>query len=239
MSIEVTPSPSLVAILNEAYPKCPKHHSVCREHKVEWREKGGHVARGFTGAGGAISEVQLVLILAEPGNPGDGESYNGREANLVRQIATGVANAIRNWEETGSIFHRNLAIILNECWPGLSLEEQLRRTWITESILCSAPVSSGPINKAVGQACGELFLERQLALFPNAFVVCLGRKAEQRLSYIGLEANEWAAAPGKPGGLTKKAQRSWVRVGRLFRRHLASVRRRKESNESGRSPRVD
>ena len=42
-------------------------------------------------------------------------------------------------------FHRNIRDILNDCWPGLSFKEQLRRTWVTESVLCSASVECGSI----------------------------------------------------------------------------------------------
>lgn len=41
--------------------------------------------------------------------------------------------------------HRNARVLFERCWPGLPLEQRLRRVWITESVLCSAEVSSGPV----------------------------------------------------------------------------------------------
>jgi hypothetical protein len=35
--------------------------------------------------------------------------------------------------------HANVRVVLDLCWPDLDLREQMKRTSITESVLCSGP----------------------------------------------------------------------------------------------------
>jgi uracil-DNA glycosylase len=74
--------------------------------------------------------------------------------------------------------------ILDIAFPGLSLADQLERTWITEAVLCSAPKECGGVVRAVEQECRERYLVAQLSLFPNARIVALGHKAWKRLRGI-------------------------------------------------------
>lgn len=177
------------------------------------------MARGFTGAFDTLRRVELVLVLAEPGNPGDDETFEHRSgAKIVDDIRKGVRDAIT---EGATKFHRNVQRVLNCCWPEFhdDVFEQLSRTWITESVLCSAPVTTGRISKAVESACGEMFLKKQLALFKEAFVVALGSKANARLGGLGFSPDFVARAPAPPGGNSPEAERSWRSLGRAFLRY--------------------
>src|SRR4051812_34122477 len=109
----MTPSTQLVSILKAAYPTCPRFNEVCKHHGIQWEGEKGHLARRYTGCFGEVSEVKLVLILAEPGTPGLGEAYTKRGTRLIGDIADRVAGAIRDHEVTKSVFHRNLDFILN------------------------------------------------------------------------------------------------------------------------------
>ncbi len=35
-------------------------------------------------------------------------------------------------------FHRNLTKLIDLCWPDMDFEEQMCKTWITDSCLCSS-----------------------------------------------------------------------------------------------------
>jgi hypothetical protein len=220
LNMNQTPALELVRLLQNAYPKCSQFDGTCKKHGIECHPTSGHIPRGYAGAFGKLDDVKLVLILAEPGGPGTSESYDisTSRPRLVREIAAGVACTIR--APGGSAFHVNLQTILNKCWPGLSFEEQMKRTWITESVLCSAKVSAGPLKKDVAKACAETYLQRQLALFPGRFVACLGGKAEQRMKWAGLPYNFKAGAPGLPGGNFKSSKESWAKLGKQFQRYL-------------------
>ncbi len=66
------PCAELRRVLLPAYP-CSSFGSTCQE-EMRWNPARGHVPRGFCGALGRLSEVQLVLLVAEPGDPHQGES---------------------------------------------------------------------------------------------------------------------------------------------------------------------
>ena len=66
-------------------------------------------------------------------------------------------------------------------WPELSFHEQLRRTWITESVLCSADTECGPVPSTVRRNCVDLYLGRELAVLPNVVIAAVGAKAHERM----------------------------------------------------------
>jgi len=74
------------------------------------------------------------------------------------------------------LFHRNVHTILDLCFPDLPFEAQIRFTWITDSVLCSAPAECGGAPPSVERECVARFLQPQLALFPCAVVAALGAK---------------------------------------------------------------
>ena len=87
-------------------------------------------------------------------------------------------------------------------WPKSTLDEQLNRTWLTESVLCSAKVESGSVPLSVERACSTRYLMPQLELFPNARIVALGSKARDRLARIGwrvVEPREVARQQSRAG----------------------------------------
>jgi hypothetical protein len=98
---------------------------------------------------------------------------------------------------------------LDLCWPTLTFDEKLRRVWMTESVLCSAPVESGRVRREIEIECGERYLKRQLDLFPNALVVALGAKAQRRLLAIGFSRFLAASAVAPPEGNRPRARVSW------------------------------
>ena len=137
---------------------------------------------------------------------------------LISDSARGVFEAVQ--ANVGrKNFHGSIKMILDECWPGLSLEEQFKRTWITESVLCSADKSTGPIPEEQERSCAKNFLLPQLEALPNRFVVALGKKAERRMKAMSLSASFTASAPGKPECLKERARQSWIALGKEFRRH--------------------
>ena len=179
----------------------------------------GHIPRGYTGGFGDVADIRLVVCVAEPGNPKPGESYveNMSAELLVDDIVTGVADA---YSKGAAAFHRNIRFILDCCWPNLSLDEQLKRTWITETTLCSAPVSTGQILQKVEQECIKRYLKPQLHLLPEAFILALGRKADTRLRRENILPHFTAWAAGMPGGGKDEAKSSWKEAGQKFQEYL-------------------
>jgi hypothetical protein len=173
---------------------------------MRWEPKKGHVPRGFCGCLGSPEEVKLVLIVAEPGDPHPAESYPAGAAKEKLFDLT-FSYSLRCYRTGEDLFHRNVRRILDLCWPGLSFEEQMRRTWITESVLCSAAKEGGNVPTAVWRECKRRYLSKELSLFNNPIIAALGSKAKTRTSDIPGVCAVWAASP--PGCNDSRARESW------------------------------
>ena len=182
-------------LLINAYRPCVGLLRACKNHVV-WIPSEGYIPRGYFGAEGDINEVELVLVLAEPGTPFKGESYcqSGplEILKVQRQSCTDIS---------GSIFHDNLLKILKYCFPGYSVELIMKKTWITESVLCSTPIdrgANGNIPACVEKECGNRFLAKQRVIFENAFWVTVGGKPKARLASLNIKTDFHIHHPGLP-----------------------------------------
>lgn len=193
---------TLAGVLKPAYKPCAEFKLACKE--MRWQPERGHVPRGFLGAAGEISEVELVLVFAEPGDPHDQEQHSG--------LQSAYSYATFAHQNGKDLFHRNVRKILALCWPNLSFEQQMRKTWLTESVLCSALKEGGSVSAAASQACGQRYLRAQLQLFPKALVVALGSKAQSRLRKIGFSSFVSAYAAAPPGCNRPEALTSWQQI---------------------------
>ena len=128
------PAVELVDLLKSAYGPCPEFKDACRDF-ARWALGRGHVPRGYIGACGTLDEVEVILLLAEPGDPFDGDKYSGGlgASDFVNRASQ---NTRRSYEQHATGFHANMWKILNLLFPGAGLDEQLRRVWIGETYLC-------------------------------------------------------------------------------------------------------
>jgi hypothetical protein len=125
----------------------------------------------------------------------------------MRSASTYAYSCLRDGKD---LFHRNIRFILNTCFPGMGFDEQMRRTWLTDSVLCSAERECGPVSLAVARECRDRYLDQQPALFPQATVVALGKKAARRLKGTAGLLIVDAAAP--PRGASKAARETWKKI---------------------------
>jgi hypothetical protein len=197
-------------ILLKAYKPCDGFSDSCKAD-MRWDPAASHIPRGCYGATGqSPDEVKLVLVVAEPGDPQPGESY-AHCSTGEEMLAAACAIAQSCFMNGTDQYHRNIRKILKDCWPGTTFQEQMQRTWITESCLCSASSEGAPVGRKVTDACGTRFLREQLRLMPNAVVIALGSKAQKRLSQIGVKfISAFSAAP--PGCNFSGAAKSWQKV---------------------------
>jgi hypothetical protein len=208
-------NPQLAELLLEAYHPCPAFRGVCAE--MRWDPGSGHVPRGFCGGTGSLGQIALVLICAEPGDPHTHERHHGSRPEELLQSAYNYAYEC--YRSGKDLFHRKVRLILDLCWPGMPVDAQLERVWMVDSVLCSARVESGPVPNAVARHCRGRYLERQLALMPQAVVVALGGKAYARTRGLPGVQRAFAAAP--PGCNYGGALASWQRVAELVRARAA------------------
>jgi len=175
---------------------------VCRE--AVWSPRGGHVPRGFVGATGALADVEVVMVFAEPGHPHDHETYDPT-AKPEELLMAGVRHTHASFASGQDLFHRNVRWFLSRIFPELPFERQLRRAWLTEGRLCSV---TNEIGGTKDRTCASIYLARQLALFPNATVVAFGGKAKDYMKMIG---GAWlpASALSPPGCNFAAARPSW------------------------------
>ena len=170
--------------LESAYRPCKNFAADCHGLIKPWKPASGHVPRGFYGALGELSEIRLVMVLAEPADPASNEDYSskGREMELA------FAYAEKCYLYCGADGHDNVRKIVHSCFPSLKLLDAMRKVWITESVLCSALTSGGNIRVACVDRCGSDYLGPQLQLLlkanPNAIVAAMGSKAIARLNRL-------------------------------------------------------
>jgi hypothetical protein len=180
------------------------------------------VPRGFIGALGTIDEVCLVLVVAEPGDPFPGERHD-RHGDSPHDVMAGVCEfAYRALERRCSQFHINLRYVLDLCWPDLELTAQLRKTWITESYLCSAAKEGGSVPARSWRCCARDYLIPQLELLHDRVIVALGSKAQNRTK--GLPGVHGARAVAPPGSNKPGARESWNQIPSWLAEHKRSRR---------------
>ena len=200
----------LIETLLPAYSPCEGFSTSCSS-LCTWAPQQGIVPCGFGGAKGDLSEVGLIIVTAEPGDPSDDGAYFGEPIDMVhrsieifeRSMKTG--NLGRSGRPTA--FHKRMRLILDLFWPGLDLETQMRRTWTTNAVLCPAAVSSGKHAPQVEKACASRFLLPQLDLLPNAFVFVLGAKAARRMQDCGARMDATGPHPSSRMSYVEQEQR--------------------------------
>jgi hypothetical protein len=216
------PAAELAAILETALAPCPHFADVCAGY-ARWEPARGYVPRGYLGATGRAGEVRLVLASAEPSEPDEGDAYEGTPRRMLEAAAAHSLAAFEKGPRRHSApapFHRNLRKILDFCWPGEPLEEQLGKTWIAPAVLCSAPIFGMPIPRAMETTCIHEYIRREIEALGDVFIVALGAKAHARLERGGITAAFVAQHPSaRP---ITKPEASWSACGTAFRSWLAA-----------------
>lgn len=170
-----TPAQELVKILRPAYRPCPGFKGACKDIAT-WKPSVGHVPRAFIGALGRLSEIKVVILVSEPGDPHYSlETYRG--PNKLEQTCEYTFQAIENGTDR---FHKRLKYLLDLLFPGLPLNRQLRKVWITQTYLCSAPTESCPVPGAAEKECSTRYLSKQLKLLRGKPVIALGKSKAHR-----------------------------------------------------------
>ncbi len=207
------PCQELIEILQPAYQPCVSFAGPCTQ--VRWNPSAGHVPRGFAGGAGDVSEIDLVLVFAEPGDPHPGETHGG--------LDSAYDHAMKSFGRGTDLFHRNVRLILNSCWPDLDFNGQMRKAWLTESVLCSAAKEGGSVPAATWRECGHRYLVKQLSSVPDALVVALGGKARDRLRSIGVSNFLEAGSVAPPGCNRREVRASWRAIPEELRRRAAQT----------------
>lgn len=209
----MTPASDVLRLLQPAFEPCVGFQGrACAQNT--WDPQAGHVPRGFCGAVGGANEIRLVLVCAEPGDPHPSENHasDGTPEGRLDSVSRYAWECVRNGNDR---FHKNLRTILDLCWPGTDFETQMRRTWITDSVLCSAKKEGGRIPVAVERECANRFLLPQIGLFPGAIVAALGKKAEHRMRQAGIGDFVAVGTAAPPGCNQTGVRESW--------HHLAGI----------------
>jgi hypothetical protein len=212
----------LAKVLNHALGPCPHFQCACKSF-ARWKPESGHIPRGYYSRAKKLSEIRLVIITAEPGDPADGESYLGDSDTMMRQHQRHTQKFLDGEiARTGKSppFHRNLSKILSNCWPSLSPEKQWEHTWYTNTVLCSAQKSGGPIPTQGWQTCVQSYLQQQIEILPEAFILALGGKAKNRLTKSKIRFD--AHAPHPSARPNSNPEVLWAEAGHQFQNWLES-----------------
>ncbi len=177
------------------------------------------------GATSSLKEVEVVILLAEPGDPYGSDPFSPTHSSrrLMNQASR---YTLQHHRDGTDLFHRNLRLLLSLIFPGLRFEEQLKRAWITETYLCSAPREGGNVPATAERGCADRYLARQLALFEGLPVIALGGKAQKRARrYAPNLIQAYSIAP--PGANHKPARPSWEAAAAQARKMIAARGRRR------------
>ena len=150
------PNKKLVDFLRPAYDPCREFAGAC-ECIAKWKPECGQVPRGFVGALGSIDEVEIIILLDRPSNPFPHERYT--KPNELEQTSQFTFQCYL--EGTDRDFHTNLTYFLNLVFPEFQndLDTQLRKTWVTNSYLCSTPKHQGKrVPTDAWKACVDRYL---------------------------------------------------------------------------------
>ena len=226
------PAVELLDLLQPAYSPCPGFATRCAD-VAKWAPESGHVPRGYLGAMCRLDDVELVLLVAEPGNPHEGSGVQPR-AGRKGLAAKTVSDTYVCILEGKDLFHRHLREVLDMALPDMSLATQLSKVWITNTYLCSAPKEGGTVPARAERFCAETYLQNVLALLVGRPVIALGGKAKRRVKRLvhsipDLEARlltAYSVAP--PGANHSGARQSW-RAAAEAARPLMDTRRREAS----------
>ncbi len=97
------PCKKLQELVLPAYAPCA-HFGICRE--AQFGPNFGHVPRGFLGATGTPEDVELVMVLSEPGHPHAQERYNAK--STPEQVLNESLSYVYECFASGAdLFHRN------------------------------------------------------------------------------------------------------------------------------------
>ena len=140
------PAIELLDVLHPAYSPCPGFTTRCADI-ARWAPESGHVPRGYLGATGRLDDVDLVLLVAEPGGPHEDAAMEPRDERK-RLAAETVADTYRCFLERTDLFHRNVRDVLDMALPRMPFATQLSKVWITNTYLCSAPREGGTVPAA-------------------------------------------------------------------------------------------
>ena len=208
------PSPELREILTSSYNPCPGFQGSCKGIAT-WNPEKGHVPRGFLGALGSLDEVQVVILVAEPGDPLPQESFEFND-ELMAQTCR---HTFKLLQTAHLDYFRNLRFLLDRIFPKMDLEQQLRKTWITETYLCSAPKTTQNVPIRAERGCANRFLVKQLELLTGRPTIALGGKAQKRARPYVPDLIE-AYAVARPGSNHKPARPSWELAAKEARRRI-------------------
>ena len=157
-----------------AYSPCRGFTTRCAD-AARWAPESGHVPRGYLGATGRLDDVDLVLLVAEPGRPPRGRRDGEPRDERKRLAAETVADTYRCFVEGDRLVPPQRA---RGCRHGrfraCPSATQLSKVWITNTYLCSAPREGGPVPAAAERFCAETYLRKVLALLPGRPIIALG-----------------------------------------------------------------
>lgn len=178
---------------------------------MTWAPEQGFIPRGYFGALGSIEEVELILITAEPGDPYPRQqySYKTQAMDVMDKLCKETYEYI---SQPPDQFHRNLRKLLDICWPRLNFHEQMKKTWITDSVMCSAVNEGASVPKDICLLCGNSYLKKQLSLMQNKKIIVLGGKATKRLKWLDIKYDLQVFSIAPPGCNFKGAVESWHKI---------------------------
>lgn len=203
--------------LRDSMARDAQLESLCDKYALPWDFAAGYEPRWYNGP--APSEVQVLLVMAEPGPITETEAQS-----------LGVAINHEDWigeYDLSNLEHYWRAHLLTFCthiWPQSTQDHMCRHLGGTCSFWMSLPPGSATesVPAELVNYFSATYLKKLLALFPNATIVASGGKARDRLKKLNIDFDYcWAFT--RPGCNQKKAKESWRVAGEKIRKRLGPM----------------
>ena len=190
---------------------------------------------GFLGAVGQPGEVKLWIILYEPSGPEKDQKGRVRpemsREEMFEHVGAVSFNHYKHRKHRFKSHHENVRRLLNRCFRGRyeRFEDQLRLTWLCNSVLCCLPRGEKTFPDDVERACVSLYLKEMAKLIPNAYVLPLGtnKKLARRLRLAEITPNfdDGAYHPGsvwmaRQGPHRQRGLKTYRQAAKSFREHM-------------------
>ena len=193
---------------------------IARRHGLPADYEKGHSPRHVAGNLANPSEVEIILLLAEPASDPWPEEVNGNEATWIEDVmcdGVGKGGSRIGYDELAQRnFEGNPRDFLMMVWPEATFSERMQKTIITNSFWMQAHASSGTIPAEAEREFGR-HLKSFVSIFPNPIVAAAGGKAEKRCKYAGIAHDAWMHSLTPRRSDQDRARETWLSAAKTVR----------------------
>lgn len=203
-------------------PILPAAINIAQRYGLPSDYNAGHRPRHIAGNITNPDDVQVILLLAEPGSsPGEEEKHCPQSSWLDDVTCDGLGNGgcrVRYDDKAKRLYEKNPRDFIQMIWPADRYVDRMKKVIITNSFWMQGHSSGGSIPvRAIDDF--SVHLKSIISSFPNAIVVASGLKAINRARRANVEVLEMGSLM-PPGSNQALVRDTWRVTADIVRRKL-------------------